>query len=87
MQAVKAAFVSRDMFKARADRGVAQVSDSYLGVIQVFDRDGTFLDILGDEKGSITRFETPTGMFIDKQMRLYVVEMLANRVRVLQLKD
>jgi carbamoyltransferase len=34
MQAIKAAFVSRDMFKARVDRGVAQVSDSYLGMFK-----------------------------------------------------
>ncbi len=34
MQALKAAFVSKDMFKARADRGVAQVSDSYLGMFK-----------------------------------------------------
>lgn len=34
MQAVKAAFVSRDMFKARADRGVTQVSESYLGMFK-----------------------------------------------------
>lgn len=34
MQAVKSAFVSRDMFKARADRGIAQVSDSYLGMFR-----------------------------------------------------
>ncbi len=34
MQAAKAAFVSRDMFKARADRGVAQVSNSYLGMFR-----------------------------------------------------
>ncbi|MCC6452745.1 MAG: carbamoyltransferase [Acidobacteria bacterium] len=34
MQAVRAAFVSRDMFKARADRGVAQVSESYLGMFK-----------------------------------------------------
>lgn len=34
MQALKAAFVSSDMFKARADRGVAQVSDSYLGMFK-----------------------------------------------------
>lgn len=32
MQALKSAFVSREMFKARADRGVAQVSESYLGM-------------------------------------------------------
>ncbi|MBK8809909.1 MAG: carbamoyltransferase [Acidobacteria bacterium] len=34
MQALKAAFVSKEMFKARADRGVAQVSDSYLGMFK-----------------------------------------------------
>jgi len=34
MQAAKAAFVSTDMFKARADRGVAQVSESYLGMFK-----------------------------------------------------
>ena len=34
MQAVKSAFVSRDMFKARADRGIAQVGDSYLGMFR-----------------------------------------------------
>lgn len=34
MQAAKAALVSREMFKARADRGIAQVSDSYLGMFK-----------------------------------------------------
>ena len=34
MQAAKAALISRDMFKARADRGIAQVSDSYLGMFK-----------------------------------------------------
>ncbi len=34
MQALKAAFISPAMFKARADRGVAQVSDSYLGMFK-----------------------------------------------------
>ncbi len=34
MQAVRSAFISREMFKARADRGVAQVSDSYLGMFK-----------------------------------------------------
>jgi len=63
------------------------VSDSYLGVIQVFDTDGRFLSVLGDEKGNIMKFKSPTGLFIDNGMRLYVVEMLADRVKVLQLKD
>ncbi len=34
MQAVKSALISPAMFKARADRGVAQVSDSYLGMFK-----------------------------------------------------
>ena len=34
MQAVKAAFISRDMFKARADRGITQVGESYLGMFK-----------------------------------------------------
>lgn len=34
MQAVRAALISPAMFRARADRGVAQVSDSYLGMFK-----------------------------------------------------
>jgi carbamoyltransferase len=34
MQAARSAFISRDMFRARADRGIAQVSDSYLGMFK-----------------------------------------------------
>lgn len=35
LQTVKSAVISRDMFKARADRGVAQVSESYLGMLKL----------------------------------------------------
>ena len=34
MQAIRSAFHSRDMFTARADRGIAQVSESYLGMFR-----------------------------------------------------
>jgi carbamoyltransferase len=34
MQAARSALISRDMFRARADRGVAQVSESYLGMFR-----------------------------------------------------
>lgn len=34
MQAARSALISREMFKARADRGIAQVSDSYLGMFK-----------------------------------------------------
>ena len=34
MQALKSAVISTDMFKARVDRGVAQVGESYLGMLR-----------------------------------------------------
>lgn len=34
MQAARSALISREMFRARADRGIAQVSDSYLGMFK-----------------------------------------------------
>ena len=34
MQALKSALISRDMFKARVDRGVSQVGESYLGMLK-----------------------------------------------------
>jgi carbamoyltransferase len=34
LQAAKAALISRDMFRTRADRGVVQVTDSYLGMFK-----------------------------------------------------
>ena len=48
---------------------------------------GRFLFVLGDGNGAVKKFKTPTGMYIDSQMRLYVIEMLANRVTVLKVED
>lgn len=63
------------------------VSDSYLGVIQIFDANGNFFSVVGDpEKGGVKKFKTPAGLFVDKDNRLYVVEMLANRVGVYQVQ-
>ena len=43
--------------------------------------------MLGDEKGAVLKLNSPTGLFVDRNMKLYIVEMLANRVTVLQLLD
>jgi DNA-binding beta-propeller fold protein YncE len=59
------------------------VSDSYIGIIQVFKPGGEFHAVVGDpSNGGVKRFKTPTGIFIDRQNKLYVVEMFANRVSV-----
>ena len=58
------------------------VSDSVLGVIQTFNPNGNFSAVLGTEKGDVLKWKTPLGITVDNQGRLYVVEMLPNRVRV-----
>lgn len=59
------------------------VSDSYLGVIQVFNSTGEFHSVIGDPANrKIKKFKTPMGILIDHSDRLYVVEMLANKVGV-----
>jgi sugar lactone lactonase YvrE len=67
---------------------LAYVSDSYLGVIQLFNLTGTFHSVLGDpETGGVRRFNTPVGLFVDDSMRLYVVEMLPGRLSVFSLNN
>ena len=64
------------------------VSDSYLGVIQVFDNIGDFHSVLGDiQNGKVKKFKTPVGICIDKSNRLYVVEMFADRIGVYSLEN
>jgi hypothetical protein len=58
-----------------------------MGVIQVFESTGEFYAALGDPAtGKVRKFRTPMGMFIDGENRLYVVETLANKVSVYQLR-
>jgi len=66
-----------------ADRnGAVYVSDSVLGVIQVFSGGGEFKAVLGTEQGEVLKWKTPVGITVDQAHRLYVVEMIPNRVRV-----
>jgi tripartite motif-containing protein 71 len=63
------------------------ISDSYMGVIQVFDANGDFYSALGDPaRETVKKFRTPTGIFIDGG-RLYVVEMFADKVGVYEIRD
>lgn len=63
------------------------VSDSTLGVVQVFGGRGNVLGVVTDETGSPLRFEHPMGMCFDADGRLYVVELRANRVAVVALAE
>ena len=63
------------------------VSDSYVGAIQTFNRYGHFKTVVGDETGEVMIWKTPVGITIDERQRLYVVEMIPNRVGVYQILD
>ncbi len=66
--------------------GKVFVSDSYMGVIQVFNRAGEFHAVVGEPSNrAVKKFRTPVGLFIDHNRRLYVVEMLANKVSVFRI--
>jgi sugar lactone lactonase YvrE len=60
------------------------VSDSYLGVVQVFSRYGNLKGVIADEKGAVLKWRAPVGVAVDGR-RLFVVDMLANKVSVYSL--
>jgi len=69
-------------------RNRVYVSDSHMGVIQVFESTGEFYAALGDPAyRRVKKFKTPVGIYIDSRNRLYVVEMFAQKVSVYQIED
>ena len=66
-------------------QGLVFVSDSVLGVIQTFKSTGEFNAVLGNESGTVLKWKTPLGITVDQRERLYVVEMIPNRVSVYQI--
>jgi len=67
-------------------RGQIYVSDSYLDVIQVYDRAHRFTHVLG-KPGKPHKVIAPGGIAIDEQDRLYVAEVLENKVSVFRLSN
>lgn len=64
------------------DAGNVYVSDSFLGVVQVFGADGELAYVIGDD-GVATVFDTPVALAASGS-RLYVTQMLAGKVAVLE---
>jgi streptogramin lyase len=71
---------------ASTEDGRTWVSDGTLGVIQVFDHSGRFIDILREPSGQILRLDQPMGIEVVDD-RLYVVERGAGRVREFALSE
>lgn len=66
-------------------QGRVWVSDSVTGVIQVFEAGGPFLGVLQDAAGAPLKFAAPMGLAFGPQGHLYVVELLAHRVRQVEI--
>ena len=66
--------------------GRTWVSDATLGVIQVFDHSGRFIDVLREPSGQLLRLDQPMGIEIVGD-RLYVVERGPGRVREFALSE
>ena len=67
----------------KADR--VFVTDSFMGCIQAFTDLGAFLGVVcggGDKKD----FTTPVGLAFDAENRMLVVEMRANRIRIVKME-
>jgi DNA-binding beta-propeller fold protein YncE len=62
------------------------ITDSFMGCIQVFTDLGGFLGVVC-EKGAKRELTTPVGIAFDNKNRLHVVEMRANRIRVLKVYE
>jgi DNA-binding beta-propeller fold protein YncE len=62
------------------------IGDSYMGVLQAFTETGSFIGVVC-EKYKKRTFKTPVGLFISRNDRLFVVEMLSSRVTVLKILD
>ncbi|MDH5631644.1 MAG: NHL repeat-containing protein [Gammaproteobacteria bacterium] len=66
------------------DSGNVYVSDSYMELVQVFDAQHRFRHVVGSGN-RIRRFEAPTGIVV-RHDRLYVNEMLGNKISVYDLR-
>ncbi len=65
--------------------GRIHVTDSYMDVVETFGSDYRFQRVLG-ARGKILRFTAPGGVAVDASDRLFVAEMLANKVSVHSLR-
>lgn len=62
--------------------GDLYVLDGLWGVVQVFNRQGDLLYYFGQRGTAAGQFQLPSGLFIDRDDRIFVVDSLNRRVQV-----
>ena len=74
------------MFRPKAvgvdSEGDLYVVDALWGVVQVFNRQGQLLYYFGSQGTHSAEFQLPTGLFIDHDDRVFVVDSFNRRVQV-----
>jgi DNA-binding beta-propeller fold protein YncE len=79
-----------ELFKPKGvgidEAGRVFISDSFMGCIQAFTDLGGFLGVIC-ENGTKRELTTPVGIAFDAKNRLHIVEMRANRIRVLKIPE
>ena len=64
--------------------GHLYVVEGLSGLVQVFDRQGRLLYYFGQKGSGFGEFQLPTGLFIDRNDRVFVVDSYNRRVQVFQ---
>ena len=64
--------------------GHLYVVEGLSGMVQVFDRQGQLLYYFGQKGSGFGEFQLPTGLFIDRNDRVFVVDSYNRRVQVFQ---
>ena len=60
------------------------VADAMFDAVQIFDSDGRLLLVFGSSGSAHGQFLSPTGLAIDAEDRIYVVDALNKRTEVFQ---
>ena len=71
------------LFRSSTDsEGDVYVVDAQWGVVQVFNRKGELLYYFGTQGTHAGEFQLPTGLFIDHDDQVYVVDSFNRRIQM-----
>jgi hypothetical protein len=63
------------------------VADALFHVVQIFDRQGRYLDSFGSQGQGAGEFWMPSGLYIDDRDRIYVADSYNARIQIFQLEN
>lgn len=79
-------FFARPKGIATDSYGNIYVVDGLFHNVQIFDKDGNFLNYFGSQGKSEKEFWLPQGIFIDQNDRIYIADSYNSRIQIFQLR-